>query len=70
MKTKTTKENKSRRQSLTQDRIIQGAVELADDIGVDALTIRKLANALNVKPMTYRALPVDIHLWEINLTEH
>lgn len=40
------------RQSLTRDRIIEGAVELADDIGVDALTIRKLATSLNVKPMT------------------
>ena len=31
---------------------------LADDIGVDALTIRKLATALNVKPMTiYHYVP-------------
>ena len=40
------------RESLTQARIIEGAVKLADEIGVDALTIRKLAAALNVKPMT------------------
>lgn len=46
------------RQSLTRARIISGAVMLADDIGVDALTIRKLATALNVKPMTiYHYVP-------------
>jgi AcrR family transcriptional regulator len=40
------------RPSLTRVRIIEGAVKLADDIGVDALTIRKLATSLTVKPMT------------------
>jgi len=37
---------------LNAERVIHGAVELADRIGVDALTIRKLADALDVKPMT------------------
>lgn len=40
------------RESLTKTRIIDSAVVLADDIGVDALTIRKLAVALGTKPMT------------------
>lgn len=40
------------RQSLTRASIIEGAVMLADEIGVDALTIRKLATSLGVKPMT------------------
>ncbi len=34
------------------DRIIESAIGLADEIGVDALTIRKLTTALGVKPMT------------------
>ena len=37
---------------LSAERVIDGAVELADRIGVDRLTIRKLAEALDVKPMT------------------
>ncbi|MEO1057567.1 MAG: TetR/AcrR family transcriptional regulator C-terminal domain-containing protein [Actinomycetota bacterium] len=37
---------------LDHARIIAGAVELADAIGVDALTIRKLAEHLGTKPMT------------------
>jgi AcrR family transcriptional regulator len=37
---------------LSAERVIDGAVELADRIGVDRLTIRKLADALDVKPMT------------------
>jgi AcrR family transcriptional regulator len=32
--------------------VIEGAVELADDIGIDPLTIRKLADHLGTKPMT------------------
>lgn len=43
---------------LTADRILDGAVALADEIGIDALTIRRLANALDTKPMTiYHHLP-------------
>jgi AcrR family transcriptional regulator len=37
---------------LSKSRVIERAIKLADDIGVDALTIRKLATALDVKPMT------------------
>lgn len=40
------------RQPLSAERVIEGAVGLADQIGVDALTIRKLADALDTKPMT------------------
>lgn len=45
-------EPKPRRKSLSYERVITRAVGLADEIGVDAMTIRKLATALNVKPMT------------------
>lgn len=51
-KTNAEKAGDSRRQSLNQEQIIDAAVTLADEIGVDALTIRKLATALDVKPMT------------------
>ncbi|OED44427.1 AcrR family transcriptional regulator [Chromatiales bacterium (ex Bugula neritina AB1)] len=57
---KPSKESKTKpaRKSLTQAHIIEGAVKLADEIGVDALTIRKLATALTVKPMTiYHYVP-------------
>lgn len=37
---------------LTAERVIEGAVALADRIGVDALTIRKLADEIDVRPMT------------------
>ncbi len=40
------------RPTLTRERVLSGAVELADEIGIEALTIRKLAAALGVKPMT------------------
>ncbi len=52
MKSNAVKQSKTVRQSLTRDRIIKGAVALADVIGVDALTIRKLATALDTKPMS------------------
>jgi AcrR family transcriptional regulator len=58
MKTSAVRKVDSRRQALSQDRIIESAVGLADEIGVDALTIRKLAIALEVKPMTiYHYVP-------------
>jgi len=44
--------NRGRPSRLTAERVIDGAVALADQIGTDALTIRKLADALDVKPMT------------------
>ena len=40
------------RTRLSPARVIAGAVDLADDIGVDALTIRRLADHLGVKPMS------------------
>lgn len=45
-------------QRLTAERVIEGAVVLADRVGTEALTIRKLAEQLDVKPMTiYHYLP-------------
>ena len=41
-----------RRRRLTRDVVIAAAVDLADDIGVEPLTIRRLAEALGVKPMS------------------
>lgn len=40
------------KQRLSVDRVLDGAVALADEIGVDAFTIRKLADALDTRPMT------------------
>ncbi len=48
----------TKRQRLTADRVIDGAMALADRIGVHDLTIRRLADALDTKPMTiYHHLP-------------
>ncbi|MEZ5180930.1 MAG: TetR/AcrR family transcriptional regulator C-terminal domain-containing protein [Acidimicrobiales bacterium] len=41
-----------KKQRLSVDRVLDAAVALADEIGVDAFTIRKLADALDTKPMT------------------
>jgi AcrR family transcriptional regulator len=67
----------SRRPKLTPERVIAAAVTLADSIGVDALTMRKLAVELDVKPMTiYHHIPnkeaiidgmVDVVFSEIDL---
>ena len=47
------KQTESRsRASLDRDRIIDGAVELADEIGLDPLTIRRLAEHLGARPMS------------------
>ncbi len=40
------------RGSLNEDRVLDGAMALADRIGLEALTIRRLAEDLGVKPMT------------------
>ncbi|BAK33956.1 TetR family transcriptional regulator [Microlunatus phosphovorus NM-1] len=40
------------RAPLSRDRIIDGAVALADQIGLEPLTIRRLASHLGVKPMS------------------
>jgi AcrR family transcriptional regulator len=67
----------SGRPVLTPERVVASAVMLADGIGVDALTIRKLAVELDVKPMTiYHHVPnkeaiidgmVDLVFSEIDL---
>jgi AcrR family transcriptional regulator len=67
----------STRPALNRERVIAAAVALADEIGVDALTIRKLAAELDVKPMTiYHHVPnkeaiidgmVDVVFSEIEL---
>lgn len=41
-----------RKQRLSAERALEGAVALADEIGVEALTIRKLADALATRPMS------------------
>lgn len=71
----TTEAPKSRR--LTAERVIEGAVALVDDIGMAAFTIRKLADAIDAKPMTiYHHVPnkeaiidgmVDLVFGEIEL---
>ena len=44
--------------SLTKERVLDGAMALADEIGIESFTIRKLAAALDVKPMTiYHHIP-------------
>ena len=43
---------KTKREKLNSDRIVEGALLLADDVGMDAFTIRRLASALGVGPMT------------------
>ena len=49
---------RDRSSRLTAERVVDGAVALADRIGTDALTIRKLAEILDVKPMTiYHYVP-------------
>jgi AcrR family transcriptional regulator len=46
------------RPRLTKKRVLEGAVALADQIGMDGFTIRKLATALDTKPMTiYHHVP-------------
>lgn len=43
---------------LSAERVIEGAVRLADRIGTDALTIRKIADEIDAKPMTiYHHVP-------------
>lgn len=46
-----TSRTRAPRNTLTREKVIAGAVELADEIGIDPLTIRKLADHLGVKPM-------------------
>jgi AcrR family transcriptional regulator len=51
-------ETAAKRPRLTADRVLAGALALADEIGIDDFTIRGLADILNVKPMTiYHHIP-------------
>ncbi len=69
--------SETERKPLSRERVLEGAVALADEIGVEALTMRKLADALDVKPMTiYHHVPgkeqiidgmVDVVFGEIDL---
>ena len=49
---------KTKRVPLTRDRVLLSAVALADEIGIDALTMRRLAETLDVEVMSlYYHLP-------------
>lgn len=49
---------KTKRAPLTRDRVLLAAVALADEIGIDALTMRRLAESLDVEVMSlYYHLP-------------
>jgi AcrR family transcriptional regulator len=48
----TAEQSAERRAPLTRDRVLVTAVELADTAGIDALTIRRLAERLGVEPMS------------------
>ncbi|MDQ0895056.1 TetR/AcrR family transcriptional regulator [Agromyces ramosus] len=54
----TAEQRAERRTPLTRARVLQTAVDLADTAGIDALTIRRLAEQLGVEPMSlYYHLP-------------
>ena len=71
--------SKAKRPPMTKDRVLDGALELADRIGVTDLTIRRLAETLDSKPMTiYHHVPskdeildgiVDLVFAEIELPD-
>jgi AcrR family transcriptional regulator len=48
----TTERRAARRAPLSRARVLETAVELADTAGIDALTIRRLAERLGVEPMS------------------
>lgn len=48
----------TKRPRLNRERVLAGAIELADQIGIEDLTIRRLADHLETKPMTlYHHVP-------------
>ncbi|GAB3220531.1 TetR/AcrR family transcriptional regulator C-terminal domain-containing protein [Glycomyces halotolerans] len=47
----TERERAARREPLNRDRVLRAAVALADEIGIEALSMRKLAQRLGVVPM-------------------
>ena len=54
----TTGDKASPRGSLSRERVLDGAMTQADEIGIEAFTMRRLAAALGVKPMTiYHHVP-------------
>ena len=70
---------KPTRRPMTRERVLAGALDLADQIGAADLTIRRLADALDSKPMTiYHHVPskdeildgiVDLVFAEIDLPD-
>lgn len=48
----------TKKQRLTAERVLDGAMALADQIGVRPLTIRRLADALDTKPIWKAATAV------------
>jgi AcrR family transcriptional regulator len=61
---------RGRRQGLSVDRVIATAVELADTEGLDAVTMRRVAQALGVVPMTlYTYVPDKAALLELMLDD-
>jgi AcrR family transcriptional regulator len=48
----TTKDHPSKRPQLSRERVLDCAVDLADESGIAALTIRSLAQAMGTKPMS------------------
>ena len=51
-------DKETRRSTLTRDKVLESAIELADEIGIESLTIRKLADRLGVGAMTiYHHIP-------------
>lgn len=48
----TAEQGTERRAPLTRDRVLRTAVDVADTAGIDALTIRRLAERLGVEPMS------------------
>ncbi|PWC03463.1 TetR/AcrR family transcriptional regulator C-terminal domain-containing protein [Agromyces badenianii] len=48
----TAERSAERRAPLTRGRVLESAVELADTAGIDALTIRRIAERLGVEPMS------------------
>ncbi len=50
--TGSTRASRAPRNSLSRDRVVEAAFELADADGLDALTIRAVATRLEVKPMS------------------
>lgn len=48
----------AKKQRLSAERVLDGAMALADEIGIESFTIRKLADALDTRPMTiYHHIP-------------